>query len=1130
MKYDLSQESGKDVLASLRHIYRRKVLARIVDGAAACISVLVLSLFITGLLEMIFNFGTVVRTSLFLISAAVLLFTFIKLLLPHLSHYFRPVATRDLVDTALEAGEAFPDIKDRLRNAIELMGTVHEPLHSEELVREYIRRTIGRASSRELETAVRHRPRKEPAYLLAASLTIAALLLIGFPSSMPNALLRSLDFTHNYVTPLVYTFEIAPGDTELSRGDTLNVHVKLGLVTAARFPSDISVSEKYSDEKVFEGHVVKERGDGIYMFRMPDVRGDLVYYVTAGGQRSRDFSVDVVELPIVNNFTVRLVYPQYTGKPPEMLQEDIGDFSALVGTRAEYSLRSNKRLLKAWISFGDTSNVKMETSGTEAHGFFVVRHTSDYSLRLLDYDSLGNRDPIFYTAKAVSDQYPTCEITIPGKDVALNRDMILPLRISIGDDYGFTKLLLQYKLISSKYIPPEKTYRSIEIPIPSKTAGEEEISYVWDLSSRHLVPEDVISYHATVFDNDMVDGPKATSSAEYTLRLPSLEEVFATADSEHSGLIKKTEDALNSSDELKQQFDRISEEMKTATKQLSWEQQKKMDNTLQRYDSLQKKVEGIKEQIEKMTQNMLENKIISPRTLEKYLELQKALQDINSPGFQEALKKLQQAIQSLNPDMVREAMKNFQVNDEMLRKSIERTLSLIKRIQIEQKFDELRTRVDQMLSKQDEVQKSTASSDSTNGEARRQLAQSQEEIRREFSSAERATADLKKMMSEFSGEMPTEQLSDARKALNKSGVSEKMRDAGRQLSRGQFSNSLTNQRDVSSALQQFRQRLSETERSMLENRQRATMDALRKAQQNLLEISKEQEALRDRSKNVVPYSAESRMLSLKQNELMLQLGYTAQQMMQLSNKSFAITPQMGRQIGEAYSQMQESLSQLQSRGGESPGPSQSEAMGSLNKAVLNIQATLQSMMQGQGGGSPSLLQQLDQLGASQESLNALTRQLGMQGGLSMRQQAELARLAVRQEAIRKSLEQLAREAQRSQSQERILGNLNDIAKEMNRVVTDMHDRDITNETIHRQETILRHLLDASRSFLTQKYDNRRVTRAGKDVITRSPGQLNISGTQSEAEQRLLKLIRENFPPEYQKVILKYYRLLQKSPE
>ncbi len=1129
MKDDLSQELENNAIESLRRVYRKKILARIVEGIAACLSVLLLSLFLTGLLEMIFNFGPLIRTSLFLISGAALLITFSKLLLPYLLHYFRSVPANDLVETALEVGETFPEIKDRLRNAIELMSPGHESFHSDELVKAYIERTISSASPGEIEAAVRYKPRKKSGYILAATLTIAALLLISFPSSMPTALIHSINFTRDYVTPSAYSFYIAPGDTEISRGDTLDVHVKVNLITAAHFPSVLTVSEKYSDEKVFEKHQVKEKGNGDYFFRLPDVRGNLAYYVTASGQRSRDYSVNVVDLPIVRDFTVRLVYPQYTNRPPETLQEDIGDFSALIGTRAEYSLRSNKPLIEAWIAFGDSSaNVKLETSGTEAHGSFILRHTSHYMLRLLDHDSLENRDPIAYTASAISDQYPTCEITSPGKDVVLNRDMILPLRISIGDDYGFTRLLLQYKLVSSKYVSPEKKYRSIEIPLPSKSAGQEDVTYIWDLSSRNLVPEDVISYHATVFDNDMVDGPKSTSSTEYTLRLPSLEEVFAAADSEHSGLIQKTEDALNSSDNLKQQLDKISEEMKTATKQLSWEQQKKMGNTLQQYDSLQKKVEGIRKQIEKMTQKMLQNKIISPKTLEKYQELQKALQDINSPEFQEALKKLQQAIQSLNPNMVREAMKNFQINDEMLRKSIERTLSLIKRIQIEQKFDELQTRVDQLLSGQEEVQKSTASSDSTNRQTRRQLSQSQQEIHKEFSSVEHATSDLNKMMSEISKDMPIKQLSEANEALRKSAVSEKMEAASRELSRGQFSSSLANQQDVSSALQKFKQQLSAAEKSMLQNRQQATINALRKTQQNLLEISKEQEALRDRSTNIIPNSAESRSLSAKQNELMQQLGYSAQQMMQLSNKSFAVTPQMGRQMGEAYSQMQKSLNALQSRGGQSPTNSQSEAMASLNKAVLNIQATLQSMMQGQGGGSPSLLQQLEQLGANQEGLNALTRQLGMQGALSMQQQAELARLAARQEAIRKSLEQLAHEAQSSQSQERVLGNLNDIAKEMSRVAIDMHDKNITSETIQRQDRILRHLLDASRSFLTQNYDNRRVTKAGKDVITQSPGPLKLSDKQLEEEQRLLKLIRENFPPEYQRVILKYYHLLQKA--
>ena len=1131
MNNTAGDKPNKNVIDSLNHVYRAKALAYLTESAVGSAAVLVLAVFFSTLLEMIFNFGTLGRGILLLLSSAAGVFVILKYLVPAVSGYFRSPRRNELMQAALEVGNAFPDLRDRLRNAVELMNSGEKTFHSEELARVYIANIFEKASALNLESAVRYRARRRPALLFASSLAATFLLVIFFPSQSPSAFARVLNFTHAYAAPKAYSIKVEPGNTELSRGDTLKVRVALSLVTATRFPDEIVLNEKYNGEKEFERHRIKGMQGGVYLFRLPNVRSSMVYFVTAGKQESPSFDVKVVDLPIVERFRVRLVYPSYTGRPPETLQENIGDFTALVGTRATYSLFTNKDLKAAWIDFGGGDRKKLGTSGTEAGGSFIVRETSKYTLDLLDKDSLRNRDPIMYTVNAVKDEYPTCEITYPGKDGVLDRDMILPLRITIGDDYGFTKLLLQYKLISSKYVPPEKSYHTIEIPLPSRSAGEHEISYLWDLTGQHLVPEDVISYHAKVFDNDLVHGPKSTESSEYTLRLPSLREVFAAADSEHSDIVSKTEDALNNSDELKNQLDKISEEMKTATRKMSWEQQKKMENTVQKFDSLRKKVEGIKQQIEKLTQKMLANKIVSPQTLEKYQELQKALQDINSPEFQEALKKLEQAIQSLNPQLVREALKNFQMNDEMLRKSIERTLSLIRRIQVEQKLDELQTRTDQMLSSQEKVMEETARSDSASAAARRQLSENQKQIGKELSRTEQAMSQLKKMMEEFSKEMPIGKLNEAKETLDSAGVRGKMEESGSQLATGQFSASSSTQQEISKSLQNFKKQLSAAQKSMLQNQQKATMDALRKVQQNLLDISKEQEKLRDQSRNVIPYSAETRSLSQRQDNLMQQLGYTAQQLMHLSDKSFAVTPQMGRQIGEAYSQMQQALGNLQSRAGSSPTGSQSRAMGSMNEAVLNIQGTLQSMMQGQGGsGFGSLLQQLQQLAGRQEGLNALTRQLAEQGALSMQEQAEIARLAAQQEMLHKSLQQLASESNQSQSRDRVLGDLNSIAKQMQDVVNEIRNRNITQETVRRQEQILSHLLDASRSMRERDYDNRRVTRAGKDVITNSPGPLNLSNATSERERQLLELIRQNFPPEYQKIILKYYRMLQKSPE
>ncbi len=1138
---DSSHSPTQKVLDSLRDAYKRKVLADMRRGVLLFFVAVILVISASAVLELVFDFGIVGRTVLFVAVLALFIYYFAKYLWKDIVRLARGASLDDIASIALDAGDNLPDFRDRLRNAVELLSNSSDTMYSKELAEEYISSTFEHAANSPIASSLRYRVDKRTKLYLAGTFAVALILFAFLPSQFPSSIVRIANFTHEYQNPEAYSISVSPGDCQLSRGDSLNVRVKISLLTAIRFPSSITMNERYQGEDEFEKHQVRRESGEMYHYVIPNVRSNVEYFVSVGDQNSKVYRVRVVDLPIVESFSVRLVYPAYTHKESETLEEDIGDFTALVGTKAYYTLNANKHLKQAWIDFStqpsspDTLRKQLTVNGSSASGSFTVSRSSTYTLQLLDSDSLRNRNPIVYGIQAVPDQYPTCQITYPGRDVNLNRDMQLPLKIVIGDDYGFTRLLLQYRLISSKYVPSQKEYRSIEIPLPSEAAGQEDISYDWDLSPLNLVPEDVISYHARVFDNDMVNGPKSAASAEYTLRLPSLSEAFAQADSEHSNLVSKTEEALKLSDNLNQEVQKISEDMKTLNKRLDWEQKKKMEGTIQKFDSLQRKIEDVKKQAESMTEKMLENKLLSPQTLEKYLELQKAIQQINSPEFQEALQKLQKAVSSLDPNQVRQAMQNFKMNEEVLRKSIERTLALIKRVEIEQKLDELQKRTAQMLDQQDSLRKTTAASDSSATNSRQGLSDQQREIQKELSGAQKEMSNLKDMMGQFPQEMPLSKLNEANQSLQNNQVAQKMQESRQQLSKGDFSNSMRSQEQISSALQNFQQQLSETQKEMLRNQERETVNALRKAQQNLLQISKEQETLRNRSMQPMePNSPGARSLASQQYELMQQLNYTSQQMMQLSDKSFMVTPQMGRQIGQAYSEMNHALQNLQNRYGQTnsaTGP-QKQAMGSMNQAVMNIQGTLQSMMQGKGsaGSFPSLLQQLQQLAGQQQGLNSMTRQLGEQGEMTMQQKAELSRLAAQQELIRKSLEQLNQEFQQSQSKGQVLGDLNAISSEMKKVEKDMSSKNITQQTIQRQNRILTRMLDASRSINQQNYDNRRLAKAGKDINQNSPSELNLSNANSEREQQLLRLIRQNFPPEYQKVIIRYYQILRKSPD
>ena len=200
-------------------------------------------------------------------------------------------------------------------------------------------------------------------------------------------------------------------------------------------------------------------------------------------------------------------------------------------------------------------------------------------------------------------------------------------------------------------------------------------------------------------------------------------------------------------------------------------------------------------------------------------------------------------------------------------------------------------------------------------------------------------------------------------------------------------------------------------------------------------------------------------------------------------------------------------------------------MASMNEAAQQMQAALNGMMQGGSGGigMSGLMQRLQQLSGRQQQLNRET------GGMSPGQAAELGRLAAEQGALRKSLEQLAREASSSGQSSRLLGDLRTIAEEMREVQTDLAQGELTGETLKRQERILSRLLDSQRSTRERDFEKRRKSETGTDVARRSVPQTVPPGQDEKARLRrdLLKALEEGYARDYQELIRKYFEALDR---
>jgi hypothetical protein len=198
-----------------------------------------------------------------------------------------------------------------------------------------------------------------------------------------------------------------------------------------------------------------------------------------------------------------------------------------------------------------------------------------------------------------------------------------------------------------------------------------------------------------------------------------------------------------------------------------------------------------------------------------------------------------------------------------------------------------------------------------------------------------------------------------------------------------------------------------------------------------------------------------------------------------------------------------------------------------------MKGSMESMMQGgQGGGMMSLMQQLQQMSGQQMNLNNMTQMLQQmqQGQLSPQQQAQLQRLAQQQDVIRKSLDQLNKEAKQSGESKKIPANLEDIMHQMQEVVTDMNTQKLDDDLIQKQEKILSKLLDAQKSINERDFEKQRESNTGKNIVGKPPAELNLTTEEGKDKLRdeLNKAVREGYSKDYEELIRKYYEALQKE--
>ena len=136
----------------------------------------------------------------------------------------------------------------------------------------------------------------------------------------------------------------------------------------------------------------------------------------------------------------------------------------------------------------------------------------------------------------------------------------------------------------------------------------------------------------------------------------------------------------------------------------------------------------------------------------------------------------------------------------------------------------------------------------------------------------------------------------------------------------------------------------------------------------------------------------------------------------------------------------------------------------------------------------------------------------------------MRRLAAEQGAIHKSLQELEKEFGNSRE---LLGRLDAVSEDMQKVVDQLSEGEVGQETLDRQLKIYSRMLDATKTMQRKDFTEERKATVGKDIFRPSPAALSGNDLKGglDVEDRLREFLNESYPAEYDQHIRAYFKAL-----
>ena len=1030
---------------------------------------------------------------------------------------------------------AFPEKQDTILNALQLESSSGKN-ESKELAKSYINKISRKLIDLDYATLLKN---EKVDSLKKGLLGSCIMLILVFSVNYQNtadAFYRWTNPTIEFPAPKPFSLTSISGDIHILGGEKAEIKIqaigeKPTTIYLQLIPSQVSTQERDSLTLIFSAQMDSL---GSYSFELPELFQDYSYKAVVNAEHfweawekvtSIPDTIFVTDRPFFESFLITVVPPKYSRLNTETQEGNVAVVQGLKGSTVQIYLSSNRVLESAWLMING-ERLDLASTHRSASGYFTMIDESEFTVNLVDQRGITNRDPVPYSIEIIPDHDPSLFVIKPPPMIELGNVQTIPIHLEIEDDYGFTDLQVAYEVRRPTYLQADPYVAMFTINDLNPDTIVQMIHTLWDLVDMLLMPEDEVHFHFELTDNDDISGPKKTVSSTFIARVPSLSDLYETAENAESDFMEEMESGAEEFQELKELFEALGLEALKA-KELDWDQQQSVKNAMEKAKEQFANLEKMAEAIESITEQADKHELFSPDLLDKFKELSELIRDVIPEDMLTNMDDLQEALENMDMKQLQDAVSDLADNMDQIEQELDRYLEIFKRLQAEQKMDELQTRMEQLFEQQQSLdQEINQANEQTDQSTLERLAQEEKRNLEEFENLKFLMEDASELVEPYS-QKTSDDLSELAESLLTEQTESSLMETMENLSQQNLQQAQNSSEQSLDNLQMMMQQLMQMQQQFQQETVAEMVAKFQALMQDMLYLSSQEEQLRSDVKSASRNSPRLRELAARQQILQDQLQSMMNQMIELSKETFAITPEIGRGVGKANAGMQEAKNKLTDRNVSQAGKSQDAAMEGLNEAALGLFNSMQSMLQtGSASGYAQFLKMMQQMAGQQQGLNQQGLQLSMGQMAAAAQQQMMRQMLQKQQGIRKSLEQMMNEMRHSG--QKGMGDLGGIGKEMDEVIKDLQRRRFTRKTQERQQRILSRMLDSQTSMTQRGFkDERKSTSAESMVSFEGPGGLptDMGQRQNLALQALNKAINAGYSREHQIMIKRYFNSL-----